>query len=104
MYVQDIVESPTFPSGEATSSWCHEQIMMSIVAEHGFCFYAKLIADEGSKLGCSNCVDITSEMWASTTDIMALGKLCGQDLTKSKVMHTGKKLEWKDPINDKQKR
>ncbi|RDX75060.1 ATPase family AAA domain-containing protein 5, partial [Mucuna pruriens] len=97
---RDIMESPTFFSGEATY---HEQIMMSTVAEHGFCFYAKLIADEGSKLGCANCVDITSEMLASTNDIMALGKLSGQDLTISKVIYSGKELEWNNPVNDMQK-
>nr|KYP55154.1 ATPase family AAA domain-containing protein 5 [Cajanus cajan] len=99
----DIMESSTFPSGEATCSWYHDQLMVSTVAEHGFCFYANRIADEGSKLGCANCVDITSEMLSSTTDIMALGKLSGQDLRKSKVIYTGKELECKKPINDMQK-
>ncbi|KAL2339795.1 hypothetical protein Fmac_007735 [Flemingia macrophylla] len=99
----DIMEASAFPFGEATSSWYHDQIMTSTVAEHGFCFYAKCIADEGSKLGCANCVDITSEMLSSTTDIMALGKLSGQDLMKSKVFYTGKELECNKPINDMQK-
>ncbi|KAH1255873.1 hypothetical protein AAZV13_04G206200 [Glycine max] len=94
---RDIMEPSTFLSGEATSSWYHEQIMTSTVAEHGFCFYAKLIADEASKLGCANCVDITSEMLASAI------KLSGQDLTKSKVIYTGKEVEWKSPINSTQK-
>ncbi|XP_027338527.1 uncharacterized protein LOC113852450 isoform X1 [Abrus precatorius] len=99
---RDIMEPPIFRSGEAASSWYHEHVMMPTVAEHGFCFYAKLIADVGSKLGYDNWVDLTSEILASTTNIMALGKLSEQDLTKSKAIFTGKQLEW-NPINEMQK-
>ncbi|KAL2638228.1 hypothetical protein AAZV13_06G103200 [Glycine max] len=94
---RDIMEPSAFLSGETTSIRYHEQIMTSTIAEHGFCFYAKLIADEASKLGCANCVDITSEMLASTI------KLTGQDLARSKVIYTGKQVEWNSPINNTQK-
>ncbi|XP_068481394.1 uncharacterized protein [Phaseolus vulgaris] len=98
----DIMEPSTFLSNEAASNgYCGE--MMSTVAEHGFCFYAKLIADEGSKLGCANSVDIASEMLASSTDIMALGKLSRQDFPKMKAFHTGNEVEWNTQINNMQK-
>lgn len=101
--MQDIMEPSTFLSNEAASNgYCGE--MMSTVAEHGFCFYAKLIADEGSKLGCANSVDIASEMLASSTDIMALGKLSRQDFPKMKAFHTGNEVEWNTQINNMQKR
>ncbi|XP_027903010.1 uncharacterized protein LOC114163118 isoform X3 [Vigna unguiculata] len=98
----DKMEPSMFLSNEAASNGYCEQ-MMSTVAEHGFCFYAKVIADEGSKLGCANCVDITSEMLASSTDIMALGKLSRQDLSKMKAFRTGNEVEWNTPINNMQK-
>lgn len=101
--MQDKMEPSMFLSNEAASNGYCEQ-MMSTVAEHGFCFYAKVIADEGSKLGCANCVDITSEMLASSTDIMALGKLSRQDLSKMKAFRTGNEVEWNTPINNMQKR
>jgi len=98
------MEPSTSLSNEAASNGYCEQMIMSTVAEHGFCFYAKLIADEGSKLGSANCVDITSEMLTSSTDTMALGKLSRQDLTKIKAFHTGNEAEWNSPINNMQKR
>ncbi|XP_061363887.1 uncharacterized protein LOC133307395 [Gastrolobium bilobum] len=99
----DIMEPPTVLSDEPTSSWYDKQILMSTVAVHGFCFYAKLIADVGSKLGYANRVDLTSEMLASTTNVMALGKLSGHDLSKSTIIYTGKDLELNNPISDMQK-
>lgn len=93
MNVQGIMEPPIFLSDEATYSWYDEQMMMSTVAMHGFCFYAKHISDMGSKLGCENRVDVTSEMLASTTNIMALGKLSRQDHTKSLSNNTTKELD-----------
>ncbi|XP_014501576.1 uncharacterized protein LOC106762275 isoform X2 [Vigna radiata var. radiata] len=98
----DRMEPSMFLSNEAASHDYCEQ-MMSTVAEHGFCFYAKLIADEGSKLGCANCADITSEMLASSTDIMALGKLSRHDLSKMKAFRNGNEVEWKTQINNMQK-
>ncbi|XP_061341920.1 uncharacterized protein LOC133288219 isoform X2 [Gastrolobium bilobum] len=89
-----IMEHPMFLSDEATFSWYDEQMMMSTVAVHGFCFYAKHISEVGSKLGCENRVDVTSEMLASTTNIMALGKLSRQDHTKSMSI---KQLEVNNP-------
>lgn len=93
-----------FASNEATSNWYNEETMMSTVAVHGFCFYAKQIADVGSKLGCTNWIDLTSEMLASTTNTMALGKLSRQGLSKSTVIYTGKELELNSPINNMKKR
>ncbi|KAI9097944.1 hypothetical protein K1719_025715 [Acacia pycnantha] len=77
----DVLEAPTSLSNESTFNWYDEQMMVSTVAEHGFCFYAKHLSDMGLKSSCENCVDLTSEMLASTTDIMALGYLSRQGLT-----------------------
>ncbi|MED6207040.1 hypothetical protein PIB30_032156 [Stylosanthes scabra] len=85
-------------SGEATSSWYDEGIMISTVAVSGFNFYVKRIADEGSKLGFENKVDLTSEMLASTTNIMTLGKLSRADLTKTTDIYTGKESELDNPV------
>ena len=49
--------------------------MASTIAQHGFCFYSKYIAAAGSNLGSDYMVDLASEMLASTTNTMALGKL-----------------------------
>ncbi|TKY56162.1 hypothetical protein E2542_SST20603 [Spatholobus suberectus] len=73
--------------------------MMSTVAVHGFCFYAKHISDVGSKFGCKNEVDLTSEMLACTTNVMALGKLSRQDYTKSTSIYAKKQLEANNPTN-----
>ncbi|XP_027190964.1 uncharacterized protein [Cicer arietinum] len=99
----DILGPQMFASNEATSNWYNEETMMSTVAVHGFCFYAKHIADVGSKLGCANRIDLTSEMLASTTNTMALGKLSRQGLSKSTVIYTGKELELNSPINNMKK-
>lgn len=99
--MQGIMEPPLFLSDEATFSWYDEQMMMSTVAAHGFCFYAKHIVDVGSKLGFENRVDTTSEMLASTTNIMALGKLSRQDHTESMNNYTKKLLEVNNSRNDK---
>ncbi|XP_045830121.1 uncharacterized protein LOC123921561 isoform X2 [Trifolium pratense] len=96
-----IMEPPTFLSDESTFSWYDEQMMMSNVAVHGFCFYAKHIVDVGSKLGFANRVDITSEMLASTANIMALGKLSRQEHTKPMSNFSKELLEVNNPRNDK---
>jgi hypothetical protein len=101
--MQGIMEPPTFLSDESTFSWYDEQMMMSTVAVHGFCFYAKHIVDAGSKLGFANMVDITSEMLTSTTNIMALGKLSRQDHTKPMSNFTKEILEVNNPRNDKKR-
>lgn len=100
MNLQDILEPQGFVSNEATTSCYNEETMMSTVAIHGFCFYVKLIADVGSKLGCANMIDLTSEMLASTTNTMTLGKLSRQDLAKNNAIYTGKELELNNPINN----
>ncbi|KAE9587188.1 putative checkpoint protein Rad17/Rad24 [Lupinus albus] len=99
----DIMESPMFLSDEVTSSGYDEQMMMSTFAEHGFCFYAKQIADMRLKLDHENKFDLTSEMLASTANVMALGKLSRQDLNKITNIYTEKQLEMNNPINHMQK-
>lgn len=101
MLVQGIIEPPMVLSDEATISWYDEQMMMSTVAIHGFCFYAKLMSDVGSKLGCENRVDLASEILASTTNVMALGKLSRQDHTKcmNKNIYTRKQFEVNNSSN-----
>jgi hypothetical protein len=98
MNTQDILESRSFVSNETTTSWYNDETMMSSVAVHGFCFYVKLIADVGSKLGCANKIDLTSEVLASTTNTMALGKLSRLDIAKNTVIYTGKELELNNPM------
>ncbi|XP_058724512.1 uncharacterized protein LOC131595988 isoform X2 [Vicia villosa] len=96
-----IMEPPIFLADDATFSWYDEQMMMSTIAEHGFCFYAKHIVDAGSKVGFENRVDVTLEMLASTTNIMAMGKLSRQDDTKTMNNHTKELLEVNSTRNDK---
>ncbi|XP_058787652.1 uncharacterized protein LOC131662001 [Vicia villosa] len=99
----DILEPQSFVSNEATTSCYNDETMMSTVAVHGFCSYVKLIADVGSKLGCVNMIDLASEMLASTTDTMTLGKLSRHDLAKSTVIYNGKELELNNPISNVKK-
>ncbi|KAK8466810.1 hypothetical protein PHAVU_008G163600 [Phaseolus vulgaris] len=95
-----LMEPPVTLFDEATKSWYDEQVMMSTVAAHGFSFYAKHISDVGSEFGCKNEVDLISEMLASTTNVMALGKLSRQDQTKSTSIYDNKLLEMNDPTID----
>ncbi|KAL1337277.1 hypothetical protein AAHE18_10G127900 [Arachis hypogaea] len=97
-----IMEHPKFLSDEATFNWYNEQAMMSTIAVHGFCFYAKCISDVGSMFGFEpeNNTDITSEMLASTTNVMTLGKLSRQDHKKITTLYTNKQLELKKTMND----
>ncbi|XP_047149349.1 uncharacterized protein LOC124821503 [Vigna umbellata] len=95
-----IMEPPMNLFEEATKSWYDEQMMMSTVAVHGFSFYAKHISDVGSKFGSKNEVDLISEMLASTTNVMGLGKLSRQDQTKSTSIYANKLFETNDPTND----
>ncbi|CAL0307858.1 unnamed protein product [Lupinus luteus] len=99
-----IMEPPMDLSDEAAIGWYDEQMMMSTIAVHGFCFYAQLISDVGSKLGYENQVDLPSEMLASTTNIMALGKLSRQDPTKRiNKKSSRKQLEVDTPRNYKKR-
>ncbi|CAJ1971870.1 unnamed protein product [Sphenostylis stenocarpa] len=95
-----IMEPPVAFSDEETYSWYDEQMMMSSVAEHGFCCYAKHVSDVVSKMGCKNEIDLTSEMLASSNNVMALGKLSGQDQTKSTSIYDSKQFEVNDLTND----
>ncbi|KAK2442206.1 P-loop containing nucleoside triphosphate hydrolase superfamily protein [Trifolium repens] len=99
----DILEPRSFVSNETTTSWYNDETMMSSVAVHGFCFYVKLIADVGSKLGCANKIDLTSEVLASTTNTMALGKLSRLDIAKNTVIYTGKELKLNNPMESENK-
>lgn len=96
MNLQDISEATTSLFNEGAFNWHDEQVMASTVAEHGFCFYAKHLSDMGLELGCENCVDLTSEMLASTTDIKAMGYLSRQGHTNP---WPGKDLENKSRNN-----
>lgn len=49
--------------------------MGSTYAQHGFCFYANKCAATGSSFGSQTTVDLALEMLASSTNVMALGKL-----------------------------
>ena len=69
------MEPPMTLFEEATKSWYDEQMMMSTVIVHDFSFYAKHISDVGYEFGYENEVDLISEMLASTTNVMAVGKL-----------------------------
>ncbi|XP_054788869.1 uncharacterized protein LOC129294480 isoform X2 [Prosopis cineraria] len=77
----DILEAPTSLFNEATFNWYDEQMMVSTVAEHGFCFYAKHLSDMGLKSDCKSNVDLTSEILTSTTSMVALGYLSRQGLS-----------------------
>ncbi|XP_019430603.1 PREDICTED: uncharacterized protein LOC109337953 isoform X1 [Lupinus angustifolius] len=94
-----IMEPPMDLSDEAAIGWYDEQMMMSTIAVHGFCFYAQLISDMGQKLGYENRVDLPSEILASTTNVMALGKLSRQDHTKRINKLSRKQLEVDTPRN-----
>ena len=105
-FLQDSLEPSMVPS-EASDAfgWCDEHVQMtSAIAQHGFCFYAKDIAAVGSKMGCESSVDIASEMLASTTNMMTLGKLIGQDMRTSKPLCGAKGLEMSPPKSDLLKR
>lgn len=102
--VQDILEPPASLFNEATFNWYNEQMMLSAVAEHGFCLYAKHLSDMVMKLGSESSVDLTSEMLASTTNIAALGNLSRLGLTKRTNFCTGEELEVNKPRNDLPKR
>ncbi|MED6136964.1 hypothetical protein PIB30_060643 [Stylosanthes scabra] len=97
-----IMEHPKFLSEEATFSWYDEQAMMTTVAVHGFCFYAKCISDVGSIFSFEpkNNTDIISEMLASTTNLMTLGKLSRQDPRKIATLYTNRQFEVKKTMND----
>ncbi|XP_041009916.1 uncharacterized protein LOC121254019 [Juglans microcarpa x Juglans regia] len=91
----DSLEPSTVPpEGSDAFSWCDEQIQMtSSIAQHGFCFYAKDIAAVGSKMVSESSANLPSEMLASTTDMMALGKLIGQDMRTSRTLYVARDLK-----------
>ena len=105
-FLQDSLEPSMVPSeGSDAFGWCDEHVQMtSAIAQHGFCFYAKDIAAVGSKMGCESSVDIASEMLASTTNMMTLGKLIGLDMRTSKPLCGAKGLEMSPPKSDLLKR
>lgn len=81
--------------GSEASSWWDEQIQMaSTISQHGFCFYAKAV---GSMIAHERSVDLLSEMLASTTNMMALGRLIGQDMKTSRTLCEARGLEMSPP-------
>lgn len=81
--------------GSEASSWWDEQIQMaSTISQHGFCFYAKAV---GSMIAHERSVDLLSEMLASTTNMMALGRLIGQDMKTSRTSCEARVLEMSPP-------
>ncbi|KAL8159334.1 hypothetical protein V2J09_000871 [Rumex salicifolius] len=59
-----------------TFGWHDQQLqMISAIAEHGYCIFAKNVAALGSRIGLDCRVDIAREMLASTNNSVALGKL-----------------------------
>ncbi|KAJ9673640.1 hypothetical protein PVL29_023286 [Vitis rotundifolia] len=93
---QDSLDLSTVPCGEESHafSWYDEQLQMaSTIAQHGFCFYSKYIAAAGSILGSDYTVDLASEMLASTTNTMALGKLTRPEMRMNWTSRKGVQME-----------
>ena len=82
VFLQDSLEPSMVPFEKSHSfSWFDDQMCMtSTIAEHGICFYAKEIAVVGSNFGSVNRMDLVSEMLASSTNTMALGKFVSLDM------------------------
>ncbi|KAJ7959130.1 ATPase family AAA domain-containing protein 5 [Quillaja saponaria] len=97
--IYDILKPPVISCDNAAFNLYNMQ-MMSTIAVHGFCFYAKRITALGSTMGCETNVDLALEMLASTTDVMALGKLSRHEMEKSWTPHAGKDIEMNQPTND----
>lgn len=92
----DSLDLSTVPCGEESHafSWYDEQLQMaSTIAQHGFCFYSKYIAAAGSILGSDYMVDLASEMLASTTNTMALGKLTRPEMRMNWTSRKGVQME-----------
>lgn len=92
----DSLDLSTVPCGEESHafSWYDEQLQMaSTIAQHGFCFYSKYIAAAGSMLGSDYTVDLASEMLASTTNTMALGKLTRPEMRMNWTSRKGVQME-----------
>ncbi|KAK3230659.1 hypothetical protein Dsin_002540 [Dipteronia sinensis] len=92
--LQDFLEFSMFPCEESVaSSWYDEHLQMtSTIVQHGFCFCAKEISTIGSKMGSNAQTDLTREM-ISTTNMMALRKLIGQNVESSGISNIGNGLE-----------
>lgn len=76
----DSLEPSTIPSEESDTYSFYDKGILASTAQHGFCFYAKDIAAVGSTIDSVSTVDLASEMLASETGMMALGKLAGHDM------------------------
>lgn len=93
---QDSLDLSTIPCAEETHSfsWYDEQLQMaSTIAQHGFCLYAKHIAAVGSTSVSDYEVDLASEMLASTTNTMALGKLSRPEVRAGWTSRKGVRME-----------
>ncbi|KAL5776969.1 hypothetical protein ACOSP7_009895 [Xanthoceras sorbifolium] len=91
----DFPEFSMFRCEESVAvSWCDEHLQMSsAIVQHGFCFYAKDISTIGLKMGSNAWADLTWEMINSSTNMMALGKLIGQNVESSGISNVGSGLE-----------
>ncbi|CAK7346989.1 unnamed protein product [Dovyalis caffra] len=77
-------------------SWSDEHLQMSsTIAQQGFCFYAKELANVGLKMGLDSKVDFTWEM-LSTASMMEFDNLAIQNLS-SKSSHSGMSTEMSLP-------
>lgn len=90
-FLQDILEPSLTPSVEPdASSWYDQQLEMgSTYAQHGFCYYTSRCLSLGSEVGFQNTVDLAKEMLASSTNVMALGKLLTQGNINSQNLYDG---------------
>ncbi|XP_008802093.2 uncharacterized protein LOC103716027 [Phoenix dactylifera] len=90
--VNDILEPSLTPCVEPdASSWYDQQLEMgSTYAQHGLCFHASRCLSLGSELGFENTVDLAQEMLASSTNVMALGKLLAQGNVTSQNLYDGR--------------
>ncbi|GAV84126.1 hypothetical protein CFOL_v3_27570 [Cephalotus follicularis] len=95
----DSLQFPKFPSEESdTLSSSDEQLqMISTIAHHGFCFYAKDLPSLGLDIGSNSRVGLTWEKLASTTNMIAFGKLVGQDNSACGISNAGKDVETRPP-------
>ncbi|XP_022773235.1 uncharacterized protein LOC111315628 isoform X3 [Durio zibethinus] len=93
--MQDSLELLMIPSENSDAfSWCDEQLQMAnTVSQHGFCLYAKEIDVIGSNMGFEHKVDLRQEILASSTSIMAIGGLLGNDARANKTSIDGKVLD-----------
>lgn len=88
--ISDILEPSLTPCVEPDASWYDEQFEMgSTYAQHGLCFYTNRCLSLGSELGFESTLDLAQEMLASSTNVMARGKLLTQGHIASQNLYDG---------------